>query len=265
MIGFIGIGNMGGTLAKVAARAVGKENILVSSRTGETARKFAAEHGFTAVENAQIAERADMIFLGVKPHQMRDLLKSLSDILSRRRDKIILVSMAAGLTTEQLEEMLGGSPAIVRIMPNTPSLIGKGSIPYCSGSFAEQTDVARVCAVLQDAGECIPLSESLMDAASAVSGCGPAFVYVFIEALADAGVASGLPRATALALAAQTVCGAAEMVLQTGLHPAALKDAVCSPGGSTITGVCALDEGGFRAAAQKAVLASYRRNLQLGE
>ncbi len=264
MIGFIGVGNMGGTLAKVAKNFIGSENIFVSSRCAEKAERFAAENGFTALNNESIAKQTHMIFLGVKPHQMEDVLQSISPVLKDRTDDCVLVSMAAGLTTAQIEAFAGCPVRVLRIMPNTPSLIGQGTIPYCKGSFALDSDCEELEELLESGGALIPMEEKLIDAASAVAGCGPAFVYVFIEALADAGVACGLPRKTAVTLAAQMTAGSAQMVLHTGKHTGELKDTVCSPGGSTIAGVCALDENGFRNAVQKAVKAAFERNQTLG-
>lgn len=264
-LGFIGVGNMGSVLALCAKKSVPGARILVSSRSAEKARAFALANDCIAADNTQIAQEAKMIFLGVKPHQMKALLEGLSPILSGRTDSFVLVSMAAGLSCDQIEAFAGFPCPVIRIMPNTPSLVGKGCIPYAPGRFATEEDTAELETVLQSADLLIPLSDSLMDAAASVSGCGPAFAYIFIEALADAGVACGLPRDVSLALAAQTVGGAAEMILQTGKHPAALKDAVCSPGGSTIAGVCALEEHGLRNGAQKAVLAAFQKNQQLGK
>ncbi len=264
-LGFIGIGNMGSVLALCAGRSVPGVPILVSSRTGERAEAFARANDCIAADNRRIAEEATMIFLGVKPHQMKELLQQLSPILSARTDSFVLVSMAAGLSVAQIEEFAGFACPVIRIMPNTPSLVGKGCIPYAPGSYANEEDASDLETVLRSAGLLFPLADELMDAASSVSGCGPAFACIFAEALADAGVACGLPRDVSLALAAQTMAGAAEMVLQTGEHPAALKDKVCSPGGSTIAGVCALEEHGLRNAAQKAVLAAFQKNRQLGK
>ncbi|MBQ2446194.1 MAG: pyrroline-5-carboxylate reductase [Oscillospiraceae bacterium] len=264
-IGFIGIGNMGSVLASVAGKSVPEAEIFVSSKSGEKAEAFALHNDCTATDNRQIAEECEMIFLGVKPHQMKALLEELSPILAERTDSFVLVSMAAGLSCKELEAFVGFPCPMIRIMPNTPSFVGKGCIPYTLGSFATEEDAGELENVLQAADLVFPLEDRLMDAASSLSGCGPAFAYIFMEALADAGVACGLPRDIALALSAQTVAGAAEMVLQTGEHPAALKDKVCSPGGSTIAGVCALEEHGLRNAAQKAVLAAFARNLQLGK
>lgn len=264
-IGFIGVGNMGGTLALVAKDAVGAEAILVSSRTLEKAKAFAKEHGFTAVSNTDLALQAQVIFLGVKPQKMQGLFDEIAPVLQSRRDRFVLVSMAAGITTGQIAWMAGCACPVLRIMPNTPCRYGKGCIPYCKNAAATETDCRELEVILASAGWVAPLAEELMDAAGAVSGCGPAFAYMFIEALADGGVACGLPRATAQTLAGQMLAGAAEMVLNSGKHPAQLKDEVCSPGGSTIAGVHALEEGGFRSAVQNAVHAACKRSRELGQ
>ena len=264
-IGFIGIGNMGGALAQAVSRTVPGNYILVCSRNMAHAEAFAEENYFTLSGKTQIAKEADVIFLGVKPHQVAGVLEDLSPILAERETPYLLVSMAAGVECKQMEALLAGEAHLIRIMPNTPVLVGAGAIPYCLGTHATGEDAELLLSLLEYGGKLLELPEALMDAASSVSGCGPAFVYLFIEAMADAGVACGLPRATAMELAAQTLVGAAEMVLQTGEHPAALKDKVCSPGGSTIAGVCALEEHGLRNAVQKAVLAAFHKNQQLGK
>lgn len=264
-IGFIGIGNMGGTLAKIAIRSYGGQNVIVSSRTMEKARQFADENGCVAVRNGSLAERAAMIFLGVKPQKMTALFEELAPVLSSRYDRFVLVTMAAGLTCERIAQMAGGDYPVIRIMPNTPALVGQGVIPYCGNEKVTQEDYALLELALSGAGLVTPLSETMIDAASALSGCGPAFVYIFIEALADAAVSCGLTRGRALEFAAQTVLGAGKMVLETGRHPGELKDAVCSPAGSTIAGIRALEDGGFRSVAQSAVIASFHRAKELGK
>lgn len=264
MIAFIGVGNMGGTLARAAVRSVGPEQVLVTSRTLEKAQRFAASCGCAAATNTEAAERARYLFLGVKPQMMREMLSGIAPVLRARSDRFVLVSMAAGLSMAQIAEFAGGDYPVLRIMPNTPAAVGEGMIPYCANDAVTAEETAEFCRILHCAGRLDPLPERLIDAAGALSGCGPAFVYVFLEALADAAVACGLPRAKATQHAAQTVLGAAKMVLETGEHPAALKDAVCSPAGSTIAGVHALEAGGFRAAAEDAVLSAYRRSLELG-
>ena len=264
-IGCIGVGNMGGTIASVVARSAGADNLWVSSRTTEKAQAFAAGLGAHASSNQEIAQTAQVIFLGVKPQLMAGMLADIAPALAARQDRFLLVSMAAGCTADQIAAMAGGQYPVLRIMPNTPCGVGAGMIPYCGNQLATHEDSALLERLLAPAGRVEPLAEHLMDAASSVSGCGPAFVCLFLEAMADAGVACGLPRKSALEYAAQTLLGTAKLVLDSGSHPAALKDQVCSPGGSTIQGVMALEQGGLRAAVEGAVLAAYRRNTQLGQ
>lgn len=261
-VGFIGIGNMGGTLAAQVCRTAAE--ILVACRTPEKLTAFAEKHRCRASNAAEIAQEADMIFLCVKPQQMAALFQTLAPMLAARKDRFVLISIAAGMTLERLGALSGGSYPILRLMPNTPARVGAGMLPYCANDAATAADCALLCDLLQAAGRVEKIDEAQMDAVSALSGCGPAFVYLFIEALADAGVACGLTRAAATDYAAQTVLGSAKMVMETHENPAALKDAVCSPGGSTIAGVLALDENGFRAAAEKAVLAAFARTKALG-
>ena len=195
---------------------------------------------------------------------MPGLLAEVGPILAARTDRFILATMAAGLSIEKIRALAGLECPVIRLMPNTPAGIGAGVIQYC-GQGVTQEELDDFAALLAPAGLVDPVPEGLIDAASAVSGCGPAFVYLFLEALADGGVACGLPRDKALAYAAQTMAGAARMVLDTGKHPGALKDAVCSPGGTTIQGVRTLEEHGFRAAAMDAVVAAYEKTLALGK
>lgn len=260
-IGFIGVGNMGGALAQ---RVRGGE-LLVSSRTMEKAQAFAAAYGGRPCSNGTLAAEAEVIFLGVKPQKMCGLFAEIAPILRKRSDRFVLVSMAAGLTAAQIETMAGCPCPVLRIMPNTPSLYGKGTVPYCKNAYATEEDARILEQLLAETGWVFPLGEELMDAAGAVSGCGPAFAYLFVEALADGGVACGLPRETAQKLAAQMLSGAAEMVLLSGKHPALLKDEVCSPGGSTIAGVRTLEEGAFRASVHNAVIAACDRSKELGK
>ncbi len=264
-VGFIAVGNMGGTLAKIAIRNCGGQSVFVSSRTIEKARRFADGNGCIAMRSGALAERSNMIFLGVKPQKMEELFEEIAPILKNRFDRFVLVTMAAGLTCERITELAGGDYPVIRIMPNTPALVGQGVIPYCGNDKVTERDFTDLEDTLSGAGRVMKLPEAMIDAASALAGCGPAFVYIFIEALADAAVSCGLPRSTAVEYAAQTVLGAGKMVLETGQHPGALKDAVCSPAGSTIAGVKALEDGAFRAAAQNAVLAAFKRTKELGQ
>ena len=261
--GFIGTGNMAGAVAKAAAQAVGGGNLFLANRTPAKAEALAAELGGPACDNGTAA-RQDYIFLGVKPQMMAGMLEGIRPVLRERMEKgetFTLVTMAASLTIEKIREMAGVEAPTVRIMPNLPISIGKGVILY-TASGAEKT-LPELLEALSPAGMLLPVEERLIDAGSAVAGCGPAFACLFIEALADGGVACGLPRAQAQALALQMLAGTAELLLQTGQHPAALKDAVCSPGGTTIAGVHALEKGGFRAAAFDAVKAAYDKTISM--
>ena len=262
-IGFIGTGNMGSAMAKAAARSALAETILLSNRTPAKAEGLARElEGAAVSTNEEIARSAQLIFLGVKPQMMELVLSPLAPILQKREDRFVLATMAAGLSCRRIQDLANLDCPVIRMMPNTPAAIGAGVVQYCGlGATVEELD--DFAALIAPAGLVDPVPEGLIDAASAVSGCGPAFAYLFMEALADGGVACGLPRDKALAYAAQMVAGSAKMVLESGRHPGALKDAVCSPGGTTIQGVRALEERGFRAAAMDAVIAAYEKTLAL--
>ena len=193
------------------------------------------------------------------------MLDELSATLESRAESrpFVLVTMAAGLSMQQIRMMAGSGYPIIRMMPNTPVALGEGMIQYCSDDV-EPEKMAEWLAAMAPAGRLDAVPESMMDAASAVSGCGPAYAYMFVEALADGAVKCGVPRAKAMRYAAQMLLGSASLLLETGEHPGALKDAVCSPGGSTIAGVAALEDRGFRGAAIAAVEAAYRRTKELG-
>jgi pyrroline-5-carboxylate reductase len=263
-IGFIGCGNMGGTLARAVSQAVPGRQLFLSNRTAAKAADLAQELGCRAVPNETIAQECRLIFLAVKPQVMPAVLEAVRPILASRTDRFVLCTMAAGLSCARIQELAGGDYPVLRIMPNTPAAVGEGMIPYCSVGVTkeERTYFVRL---LSAAGRLDPLPEELIDAASCVSGCGPAWAYQFIEALADGGVAAGLPRAKAQQYAAQMLLGSAKMVLESGRHPGALKDAVCSPGGSTIQGVRVLEERAFRGAVTDAVLAAYEKTREMGK
>ena len=224
----------------------------------------------TAIEDAKLLlhHGADGLVFGfLHPDGTIDLertrvLAELAPILAGRRDRFILCSMAAGLSMDQLLEMAGGDFPVIRILPNTPAAIGQGVAQFCvRGVTAEEN--ADFLTLLAPSGLLDEMDEKLMTAANCISGCGTAFCAMLIEALADGAVACGLPRDKALATAAQTLAGAGALCLAQGVHPGAMKDAVCSPGGTTIQGVRALEERGFRAAAMDAVIAAYEKTLKL--
>ncbi len=261
VIGFVGTGNMGGALARAAAKE--KENrLLLANRTPSKAQALADEIGGAVCTNAEALEKAEFVFIGVKPQMLRGLAESAAPILNARGDHFVIVSMAAGSSVEYIKELFGNHP-VIRIMPNTPASIGQGMILYaCCGKVSAEDEAAFLHA-MAGAGRFMKIEEKLIDAGSAVSGCGPAFADMFIEALADGGVACGLPRKQAMEMAAQMLLGSAALVLQSGRHPGELKDAVCSPGGSTIQGVRKLEENGFRSAVFEAVVAAYEKNKSL--
>ena len=261
---FIGTGNMGGALATAARKALPGEHILLSNRTPEKARELADRLGARAVDNPTAAREADYLFLGVKPQMMADMLSGIRGALAAREAPCVLVSMAAGLSIARIRQMAGVDFPVIRIMPNTPAAIGQGVILCCAdGVDGDHIDAFK--RAMAGAGLLDFIDEHLIDAGSAVSGCGPAFAAMLIEALADGGVACGLPRRKAQAYAAQTLLGTAALALQTGQHPGQLKDAVCSPAGSTIQGVRALERGGFRSAALEAVIAAYEKTVEMGK
>ena len=263
-IGFIGCGNMGGAMARAVCRVAEPSCVLLANRTPAKAEALAQELGCAVGSNAQVAEECTLIFLAVKPQMMAAMLEPLRPVLAARGGGFVLCTMAAGLSIAQIRQMAGGAYPVVRINPNIPSSTGEGMIPYCAEGLTDE-ELAACCRILAGAGRVDCIDEALIDAASCVSGCGPAWAYQFIEALADGGVACGLPRAKAQQYAAQMVLGAAKMLLDTGKHPGQLKDAVCSPGGTTIQGVRVLEERGFRGAVTDAVIAAYEKTCKLRE
>ena len=259
-LGFLGVGSMGGALVRAARKNTPSTDICIANRSPEKAKALAAEIPCRVKSNAEIAAWADYIFLGVKPQMMGDLLAEIAPVLAARESRFVLVSMAAGLTVADIQTLAGKEYPVLRIMPNTPCSIGEGMILYTPGPGVTEAEVRVFLESMAGAGRFSPIPEKQMDAGSAVAGCGPAFVDLFVEALADGGVACGLPRAQALEYAAQMVLGSARLILDSGKHPGALKDAVCSPGGSTIQGVRKLEEAGFRGAVMDAVIAACEKN-----
>ncbi len=279
--GFIGTGNMGSALAEAVAFSNEECEIYLSNRSMDKAAALKeriiqkaeginfANADFSksirTASNEETALECKYIFLGVKPQMMKDMLLSISGILKKRSengDRYVLVTMAAGLETGTISEYAGTDAPVIRIMPNTPAAIGEGVILYSLGEGVTEEEEGELLSLLKNAGLLSRLDEKLIDAGSAVSGCGPAFVYMFIEAMADGGVLCGLRRDDALKFAAKTLAGAAGMVLNGG-HPGTLKDAVCSPGGTTIEGVKVLEERSLRGAVIDAVKAAYEKNAKL--
>jgi pyrroline-5-carboxylate reductase len=263
-IGFIGAGNMATALGQGFVRAgltIGAN--LLAADPSETARaKFAqATGGQVSNDNATVAAKSDVLFLAVKPQQMALAAGELAGKISA---KTLVVSIAAGVRLARLAGWLGEAVRLVRVMPNTPCLIGEGACGYCLGERATRADGELVGKLLEAVGTAWQVEEKMLDAVTGLSGSGPAFIYVIIEALSDAGVRVGLPRHIAASLAAETIRGAVDMVLSTGEHPAVLKDRVASPGGTTIAGLQVLEEGALRATLIAAVEAATERSIELG-
>lgn len=264
-VAFIGLGNMGASLAKAVAKEVANTDLLLVNRSPQKVEEFSSQYGGTASNLEQVFQEAEVIFLGVKPYQLSPLLEEYQVILGQRSN-LLLVSMAAGLELEQMASVVKNERlGLIRIMPNTPVAIGQGVISLSRSQAVTDQQLAQVKQLLAGAGALYEIEEKLMDPATAISGCGPAFVYQMIEAMADAGVALGLSREQALQMAGQTFKGAASMVLETGQHPGSLKDAVCSPGGSTIAGVNRLEQVGLRGDIIAGVEAAYKRTQEMGQ
>ena len=259
-LGFIGCGNMGGALITAAAKTVAGNDIAVCDYDKAKAENFAKKFGANAVTGKEIAEKADFIVLGVKPQVMGDTIAEFASALCARENATV-VTMAAGVSIAAIRGYIGKDVPVIRIMPNTPVALGAGMILYTTADVDKDTENTFLQAFAK-AGLFDKIPEDKIDAGSALSGCGPAFVYAFAEALADGGVECGVPRDKAAIYAAQTLLGAAQMLLEYG-HPADLKDAVCSPGGTTIAGIHALEDAGFRGSTMSAVTAAYKRTLEL--
>ena len=264
-IGFIGAGNMGGALARAAAKAVDPQTIFLADHCVEKAEALAKELGCNVCTTQEAAQTCDYIFLGVKPQVMGTMLAQIAPVLAGRKQDFVLISMAAGICMADIRRMAGGDYPVIRIMPNIPVSVGGGMILFDTTDNVTEEAKQTFLNAMAHAGVLDQLPEKLIDAGSALSGCGPAFVCLFAEALADGAVSCGLTRAQAMTYAAQTLKGTADMLLQTGMHPGVLKDAVCSPGGSTIAGVNALEQNGLRAATAEAVVSAYHRTLDLGK
>lgn len=271
-IAFIGAGNMGGALVRGACKALDPQEVLIYEPSQKAAAALSAETGCqVAASGAQAVREARYVMLCVKPQVLEPVLEGLLPALregAQAGEHRVVVSIAAGIQLEALDQMLargGLELPVVRIMPNTPAAIGQGVLLIAPGPRVSGEDYAGLEQALGRCGLLERVTEQQLDQGSAISGCGPAFVYLFIEALADGGVQIGLPRDKAQAWAAQMVAGAAGMVLQTGKHPGQLKDAVCSPGGTTIAGVAKLEQGAFRSLAAQAVVTAYEKNSRIGK
>ena len=265
--GFIGAGNMGGAVAISACRALGAARVIVFDPDLAKTSALSAETGCSVASNLDdLVARADFIVLCVKPNMIDSVIETISPAIAAAGGEKSIASIAAGVSISAIAEALakgGLRLPIVRLLPNTPMTVGKGMTVLACCPGVSDEDKALICQALSAGGEVLELEEKLIDAATPVFSCSPAFGYMFIDALADGGVMAGLPRAQAICLAAQSLYGAAAMVLESGKHPAQLKDEVCSPGGSTIVGVEELEKKSFRAAVASAVFEAYKKTLTL--
>jgi pyrroline-5-carboxylate reductase len=264
-VGFIGAGNMGEALMKglLAATVVPAEAIYATDVRLERLKELGRQYGIqVSSDNADLVRRADIVILAVKPQIMDAVLREIAPVVTRRK---LLISIAAGVSTAKIRALLREDARLIRVMPNTPALVLEGATAIAKADGLEAGDLDTAGEIFSAVGRVVVLGEDLMDAVTGLSGSGPAYVAVAIESLADGGVRMGLDRVTAMTLATQTVLGAAKLLLETGMHPGALKDMVCSPGGTSIAGVAALEDGGLRTTFIKAVERATQRSRELGQ
>ena len=262
-VAVLGAGKMAGILLDgfLKSNVVSAKHIFATVRNKERIQALSAQYGVeVTTDNVAAAKRADVILLGVKPVQVTELIEQIKPVLNAKK---MVVSVAAGVKLRSMEDAAGCELAVIRAMPNTPAMIGAGMTALCAGRFvtAEQMDVAQ--RLFDTVGRTVAVEEKHMDAVTGLSGSGPAFLYIIIEALAEAGVNVGLPRDVATLLAAQTTLGSARMVLETGLHPTLLKEQVTTPAGCTVEGILAMEEGGVRGTLIKAVKRAAERSKAL--
>lgn len=262
-IGFIGGGNMAEALIKgLLTGDFPAERILVSEPSELRREHLQEEFGIElASDNLKLMEKAEIVILAIKPQIVVEVLE---EVAGAYRNSKLIISILAGVPTGTIEKFFQGAPRVVRVMPNTPALVGEGASVICPGHHAGSKDLAMVKQLLESVGTVQQIDERQMDAATGLSGSGPAYIYTVIEALADGGVRQGLRRDVAHALAVQTVVGAALMVRETGEHPAILRDQVCSPGGTAISGISSLEKNGLRTTLMEAVTAAANRSRELG-
>lgn len=264
-IGFIGAGNMGSAMIGgiLSSSLASTDRIIASAHTSATLEKIKSAFSIqVTLSNEQVAECSDILFLAVKPGKFSDIIPPIADCI---KTDCIIVSIAAGKTIHEIETAFGRKIKLVRAMPNTPALVGESMSALCANESVTPEELTLIQEIFNSFGRCEVVSESLMDAVVGVSGSSPAYVYLLIEAMADAAVADGMPRPQAYKFAAQSVYGAAKMVLETGEHPGVLKDAVCSPGGTTIEAVAALEQGGFRSSVITAQRACSQKSRDMSQ
>lgn len=265
IIGFIGAGNMGQAILGgiVKAGLVASKNIIMSDLYEPSLEKAKGNYNIEiTTDNKLVAKKSDILILAVKPNLYPIVINEIKDLV---KDDVIIVTIAAGKSIESTEKSFGRELKVIRTMPNTPALVGEGMTAVCPNKLITDNDINEVSKLLNSFSKVEVVSESLIDAVTSVSGSSPAYVYMFIEAMADAAVLQGMPRDKAYKFAAQTVLGSAKMVLETGMHPGALKDMVCSPGGTTIEAVAELEAKGFRSAVISAMNKCYKKSQEMSK
>ena len=261
-IGFIGCGNMGGAMIRgiLASGQAGREDLAASDYSEQSRKRIRDEFGIRCLSNEEIASTSDLLVLAVKPQVYETVIAQIRSLV---KDTVILVSIAPGKKLSWLREQFGRDLKMVRVMPNTPALVGAGMSGATPNDLVSEAELDMVLSLLKSFGDALPVPEAMLDVVTAVSGSSPAYVFLFIEAMADGAVSLGMPRAQAYLFAAQAVLGSAKMLLQTGRHPGELKDMVCSPGGTTIEAVRILEEKGLRSSVIEAVIACARRSQEM--
>ena len=265
IIGFIGAGNMGQAILGgiVKAGLVASENIIMSDLYEPSLEKAKGNYNIEiTTDNKLVAKKSDILILAVKPNLYPIVINEIKDLV---KDDVIIVTIAAGKSIESTEKSFGRELKVIRTMPNTPALVGEGMTAVCPNKLITDNDINEVSKLLNSFSKVEVVGESLIDAVTSVSGSSPAYVYMFIEAMADAAVLQGMPRDKAYKFAAQTVLGSAKMVLETGMHQGALKDMVCSPGGTTIEAVAELEAKGFRSAVISAMNKCYKKSQEMSK
>ncbi len=262
-VGFIGCGNMAqAMIGGIVKSGIVSKDSIIGSNSGDknlniTKEKYGIE---TTKDNKEVAKAADILIIAVKPHIYPAVIEEIKDYV---KENTVIVTIAAGVTIGFMEKAFGKKIKVIRTMPNTPAMVGEGMSAVCYNDIVTEEELNKVVKLFESFGKVEIISEKLMDAVPAVSGSSPAYVYMFIEALADGAVRDGVPRAKAYSMAAQAVLGAAKMVLETGMHPGQLKDNVCSPGGTTIEAVYALEKNNFRGTIMEAMKACTDKNLAM--
>ncbi len=264
-VGFVGSGNMGEALIRglVAANVVPADAVWASDVRPDRLKELDRKYGIQlAADNRDLVRQVDVVILAVKPQIMAAVLREIAPALGRKQ---LVISLAAGVSTARIRTALGQEVRLIRVMPNTPALVLEGATAIAKADGLEPGDLDTASEIFSAVGRVVVLEEELMDAVTGLSGSGPAYVALVLESLADGGVKMGLDRITAMTLATQTVLGAAKLLLETGMHPGALKDMVSSPGGTSIAGISALEEGGIRTTFIKAVERATQRSRELGQ